>query len=120
MKNLYRMLAVLAAVTVLLAPSAIWASQTPAPPPTAQQPDSAKTSSLRGELVKVDTDAMTLVIRAADGNEHTFGYTDRTEVTGAQEGVAGLSTKAGSRVTVHYEGEGNVRTATKIEVEAAQ
>lgn len=72
--------------------------------------------TLRGELVKVDTDSMTLAVKAADGIEYTFRYNEQTEVSGGLEGVAGLATKSGSSVIVHYTGEKENRTATKIEV----
>lgn len=69
-----------------------------------------------GELVSVDADSQMLTIKGADGSEWNFQYTEDTEVSGAQQGVAGLATKAGTRVTVHYTGEGEVKTATRINV----
>jgi hypothetical protein len=69
-----------------------------------------------GRLVSVSTDEMTIVIKGADEQEHEFRYTDRTEVVGAQEQISGLSTKAGSLVTVHFtQGTGDTRIATKVE-----
>ena len=48
-----------------------------------------------------------------------FSYTDDTEVTGAkEEGVAGLATSSGSRVTIDFTEEGDSNLATKITVEA--
>jgi hypothetical protein len=73
----------------------------------------------RGELVRVDTDASILTIKAADGTETEFKYTDQTEVTGVEESVAGLATEAGAQVTVHYMEEAGVKTATRIDVQAA-
>jgi hypothetical protein len=68
-----------------------------------------------GRLVRVSTDDMTIVIKGADDQEHEFRYTDNTKVIGAQEQVSGLSTKAGSLVTVHFtEGAGDARIATKV------
>ena len=55
-----------------------------------------------GRLVKVNTDDMTIVIKGADDQEQEFRYTDATKVIGAQEQVSGLSTKAGSLVTIHF------------------
>ena len=46
-----------------------------------------------------------------------FSYTEDTEVTGAQQGVAGLATKAGSPVVVHYTSSGDSKIAKKIEVQ---
>ena len=69
-----------------------------------------------GRLVSVSTDEMTIVIKGADEQEHEFRYTDRTMVVGAEEQISGLSTKAGSLVTVHFtQGTGDTRIATKVE-----
>jgi hypothetical protein len=112
--------AAIAAVTFLGISSAY--AQDPAPQPRpepqaqAAQP-AADAKSVSGELVKVDAEAKKIAIKGADGTEQMFAYSDATEVTGA-EGVAGLATKAGTRVTVHFTGEGDARTATKIEVQA--
>jgi hypothetical protein len=44
----------------------------------------------------------------------------KTEVTGAKEAVAGLATMKGTRVTVHFTEAGNIKTATRIQVEPRQ
>lgn len=75
--------------------------------------------SVEGELLSVDPDAMTFTIRASDASEHLFGYAEETEVTGAQEGAAGLSTVTGQQVVIAYvpsTDEGGAALATKIEV----
>ena len=80
----------------------------------------AGANSIAGELSQVDAEAMTLVVVAADGAEHQFSYTADTEVTGAQEGSAGLASKAGMQVIVHWSDtaeEDQPRVATKIEVQ---
>lgn len=92
-----------------------------APAPTAgaeQRADraSAKAETARGELVKVDADAKKITIKDATGVETEFAYTDATEVAGGRDGVAGLATKSGSKVTVHYKSDMGTKTATKIEV----
>ncbi len=56
----------------------------------AQPKEKAAASSIEGELVNVDTDAKTLVVKPADGNEIEFKYNDKTEVSGATQGVAGV------------------------------
>ena len=61
-----------------------------------------KLKPIEGELLRVDTEAMTLEIRATNGVDVRFRYDDRTEVTGAKKDVAGLSTEKGAKVTVHY------------------
>jgi hypothetical protein len=45
-----------------------------------------------------------------------FAYTDATEVTGGQSGMAGLATQTGAKVTVHFKSDMGTKTATKIEV----
>ena len=80
-------------------------------PTQPQQP-----TSVRGELLSVDAVAKTLTIRTVDQNEMEFQYTERTEVTGAKEGAAGLATRQRGRVTVHFTRVGQVNVATKIEV----
>jgi len=71
-----------------------------------------------GELLSLDPQAKTLTIATAAGNEMKFSYSDSTEIVGADKGVAGLATKSGSTVTVHYSSHGTAHTATKIEVTA--
>jgi hypothetical protein len=90
------------------------ASRPAQPGQAAQQPARAT-----GELVQVNTDAKTLVIKVADGTQMQFAYTDATEVTGADKGAAGLATMKGAQVIVTFTVEGSARTATKIEVRAA-
>ena len=134
MKNFNNALASLVVVTALGTPA--FALQNPKPQPeplpapTQQAPtvddqqrapidirsdDSAEKTMATGRLVRVDTDEMTIVIKGADDQEQTFRYTDGTKVIGAQEQVSGLSTKAGSLVTIHFtQGAGDTRIATKV------
>jgi hypothetical protein len=67
----------------------------------------------------VNADAKTFSV-LADKAKVQFVYTDKTEVTGAKEGVAGLATMKGTRVTVHFTEASNIRTATRIQVEPRQ
>lgn len=106
-------LALMAAVLMVFVLGAVSvpAHQDPAP---AQSPAPAQ-----GELIQVDTDKMTLSVQTADGPMQ-FQYTDRTEVTGAQESIAGLASASKQRVIVHFTVEQDIRTATRIEVLPAQ
>ena len=65
---------------------------------------------------RVDADAKKITIKGADGVETEFAYSAATEVAGGREGVSGLATKSGSKVTVHYTSDMGTKTATKIEV----
>jgi hypothetical protein len=105
-------------------PSPAPSPQTPpaTPPPTATAPAqagearAAKADKAMGELVKVDAVAKKITIKSADGVETDYAYSDTTEVAGGQDGVAGLATKAGTKVTVHFKSDMGTKTATKIEV----
>jgi Cu/Ag efflux protein CusF len=77
---------------------------------------SAKAQTAKGELVKVDADAKKITIKGTDGVETDFAYSEATEVAGGRDGVAGLATKSGSKVTVHFTSDMGTKTATKIEV----
>jgi hypothetical protein len=93
----------------------------PAAPPTAapmpqENPSAGKSQTVKGELVSVDDAAKSITIKDDTGAEVKFTYDDKTDVSGAKEGVAGLATKAGSKVTVKFKEEGASKLATKIEV----
>jgi|SRR5688500_15441131 hypothetical protein len=94
-------------------------AQTPPPAtaPAQAEPRAARAEKVKGELVKVDDQAKKITIKGADGVETSFAYTATTEVTGGQADVAGLATKAGTAVTVHFKSDMGVKTATKIEVD---
>lgn len=115
----YRMFVVLFALALAVPALAQQPPQEPAPqePPAAQEP-AAQEEMAEGQLLRVDPDAQTLAIQAADGSEQEFRYDDQTQVEGAEEGVAGLATKTGSQVTIHFTAEEAEQAplATRIEV----
>lgn len=78
-------------------------------------------SSFSGELVDVDTTEQKLTVRNDQGEEMKFSYSQQTEVSGADQSIAGLATRSGSKVTIHYseagEGQSKEKTAQKIHVE---
>ena len=105
MNNIQRTLITLAALFVVVGSLTVFGAQ--------------ESMSVEGELLSVDTEAMTFAIRASDASEHVFAYTAETEVIGAQEGAAGLSTMTGQQLVIEYElstQEGDAALATKIEV----
>jgi hypothetical protein len=129
-----QMIPAIAAAAFFIATPALAGAQTPPPSPSpsptaapAPEPSqapapmaerrSAKAETAKGELVKVDADAKSLTIKGSDGVETVFAYNDATEVAGGRDGVAGLATKAGSKVTVHFTSAAGAKTATKIEVQ---
>jgi len=82
------------------------------------QEQSATSAVAQGRLVRVDSTAKTLIVQGAQG-QMTFRYTDETKVSGSQEGVAGLATMAGARLTVHYVKQQQDNIATRIEVQSS-
>ena len=90
----------------------------PAPQLRTEQPDKPKAdTSLKGELVKVDTTAKMLTIKTDDGKTEMVSYNDSTKVTGAQTGIAGLANQSNTKVTVKFTGTGIARVASEIVVE---
>ena len=114
-----KLFAFAAAATLTIGASQALAFQAapPAQAPPAQAP-AARASEAQGELVKVDADAKMITIKSAEGAELQFAYNDKTEVAGARDGVAGLATKAGTKVTVQFTEEGGAKLATRIAVQA--
>jgi hypothetical protein len=75
---------------------------------------------VEGTVKKTGGIAKTIVVKTADGTEHTFHVVDRTAVhgteataRGAKEAVRGL--KEGSSVVVHYTAKGTEKTAEEID-----
>jgi hypothetical protein len=96
----------------------------PAPAQAQSQPSQdqdqarAETKTAQGELARVDAEKHMFWIKDADDKEMQFSYNDDTEVTGEAKNVEGLSTEAGSRVSVEYRTEGTTAVATKITIQA--
>jgi Cu/Ag efflux protein CusF len=111
-----KLFAFAAAATLTIGASQALAFQQAAPP--AQAPAASRASEAQGELVKVDADAKMITIKSAEGAELQFAYNDKTEVSGARDGVAGLATKAGTKVSVQFTEEGGAKLATRIAVQA--
>ncbi len=77
-------------------------------------------SATEGTVEKVDRAAKTVVVKAADGTEHTFHLVDRTVVHGAQATHRGADASArdlreGSEVVVHSTKSGTEETAEEID-----
>lgn len=75
---------------------------------------------LVGVVLKVDDAAKTIVVKLADGTEHTFHFVKATTVHGAQETAEGAKDafhglKEGSEVAVHYTAKGSVETAEEVD-----
>jgi hypothetical protein len=79
--------------------------------------------AVSGIVKSVDKGTKTMVVKTADGTEHTIKWTDQTTVTGAKDagkGVADASAatydgaKEGTKVTVKYTEKGGEKTAVAI------
>jgi hypothetical protein len=79
--------------------------------------------AISGVVKDVDKGTKTVVIKTADGTDHTFKYTAKTTVAGVTDAGKGVDTaatdtalaaKKGAKVTVEYTGKGAQKTATGI------
>jgi hypothetical protein len=111
MQTKKHMLLALATVAMMVAAIPVRAQQ--APPANRQE---AQPTVTQGELTRVDATAKTLSIRTAQGADMQFRYTEETKIIGADKGVAGLATMAGSQVRVSHTKQGEDNVATQIEV----
>jgi hypothetical protein len=112
--NVLRACIALTAVCFLVAGTA-GAQQSPQKP---QQREEKKTlEPVTGELVSLDTDSKTLVIKTAGDAEMKFSFSEETQIIGAEKGAAGLATVSGATITVTYQEHGTANVATKIEVQ---
>jgi hypothetical protein len=76
--------------------------------------------AVQGTVQKIDATAKTVVVKTADGTEHTFHLVSRTGVHGAEEASTGAKEslhglKEGSDVVVHYTAKGSKETAEEID-----
>jgi hypothetical protein len=77
-------------------------------------------SAVEGTVKKVDSASKTMVVKTADGAEHTFHFVGRTTVHGAEAAGEGAKdavhgVKEGSEVVVHYTKKGTEETAEEVD-----
>jgi arginine repressor len=74
-------------------------------------------NAVSGTVQKVDAGTKTVVVKTADGTEHTFHFVERTSVQGADAGAKDTfhGVKEGSEVVVHYSKKGTEETAEEID-----
>jgi arginine repressor len=77
-------------------------------------------SVLDGTVKKVDSGTKTVVVKTADGAEHTFHFLGRTVVRGTEATAKGSKDafhglKEGSEVAVHYTAKGGRETADEVD-----
>jgi hypothetical protein len=69
-------------------------------------------SVVHGTVTKVDHATKTVVVKSADGTEHTIKATGQTTYKGSKEGFDGL--KEGTEVVAHKTGKGAEETGVEI------
>jgi hypothetical protein len=77
-------------------------------------------SAVSGSVKAVDKGAKTVVVKTADGTEHTFRFVGRTVAHGAVAVAGGTKDafggmKEGDEVVVHYTEKGAVKTAHEVD-----
>jgi hypothetical protein len=112
--NVFRACFSIAAACFLVTATAI-AQQSPQNPQ--QREEKKMLEPVTGELLSLDTDSKTLVIKTGDV-EMKFSFSEETEIVGAEKGASGLATVSGATLTVTYQQHGTANVATKIEVKA--
>lgn len=77
-------------------------------------------SAVHGTIEKIDSAAKTMVVKTADGAEHSMHFLDKTAVHGADASAEAAKDswhglKAGAEVVAHYTTKGTEDTALEID-----
>lgn len=77
-------------------------------------------SAVRGAIKKIDSTTKTIVVKTADGTEHTMHFLDKTTVHGVDASAAAAKDswhglKEGTEVVAHYTTKGTEDTALEID-----
>jgi len=74
-------------------------------------------TAVHGTVTKVDEATKTVVVKTADGTEHTVHFVAKTTVHGTQVGAKDTfkGVKEGSEVVVHYTAKGAEKTAVEVD-----
>ena len=80
-------------------------------------PALAAISTIHGTVTKVDSTTRTIVVKTAEGVEHTLKVAGKTTVHGAETAGkdAWMGLKEGSEVVAHYSTKGALKTATELD-----
>jgi hypothetical protein len=71
---------------------------------------------VKGTVKSVDKDSKTMVVKGADGTEHTIKWTEKTTMEGGKDVGEGVA--EGSKVTVKYTEKAGEKTAVGIKTAA--
>lgn len=66
----------------------------------------------KGVVKSIDKDSKTMVVKTADGTEHTIKWTDKTTIKGGKD--VGDSIGEGSKVSVKYTEKAGEKTAVGV------
>jgi hypothetical protein len=74
-------------------------------------------NAVHGTISKIDSGAKTIVVKTADGAEHTFHVVANTTVHGTEAGAkdAFHGLKEGTEVVAHYTAKGAENTAVEVD-----
>jgi hypothetical protein len=74
-------------------------------------------TAVHGTVTKIDSAAKTIVVKTADGTEHTLRFVGKTVVHGTEVGAkdAFKGVKEGSEVVAHYTAKGATKTAVEVD-----
>lgn len=74
-------------------------------------------SAVHGTITKVDSGTKTVVVKTADGTEHTLHFVGKTTVDGTEAGAKDTfhGLKEGSEVVAHYTTKGTDKTAVEVD-----
>jgi hypothetical protein len=67
---------------------------------------------VKGVVKSVDKDSKTMVVKTADGTEHTVKWTDKTTMEGGKDVGEGIA--EGTKVSVKYTEKGGEKTAVAV------
>jgi hypothetical protein len=67
---------------------------------------------VKGVVKSIDKDSKTMVVKTADGTEHTIKWTDKTTVAGGKD--LGKDIAEGSKVSVKYTEKAGEKTAVGV------
>jgi len=74
-------------------------------------------TAVHGTISKIDSGAKTIVVKTADGTEHTFHFIAKTTVHGTEVGAKDTfhGLKEGTEVVAHYTAKGTEKTAVEVD-----
>ena len=72
---------------------------------------------MHGTISKIDSGAKTIVVKTAEGTEHTFRFIAKTTVHGTEAGAKDTfrGLKEGTEVVAHYTAKGAEKTAVEVD-----